>query len=175
MQNSPKPTAGSAKRPVSGAPEKRAGRRRDRDVPAELAKLPFEVRRLMRDLHDPVGRPVRGAPLDDGRCRALDELVRRAVTVIGEEHAPPRREGRGYELPEGTEPPSRHMRQPEPHEDDVIAAVRLQVNRSASTNLTGAPPGTRLAAIASISGDASTAVKLAGVRSHFSGPGPGPP
>src|ERR1019366_9733968 len=120
MQTSPKPTAGSAKRPVSGAPEKRAGRRRDRDVPAELAKLPFEVRWLMRNLHDPVGRPVRGAPLDGGRCRALDELVWRAVAVIDEEHASPRRAGGGYKDPEGLESVGWHARHPEPPEDDVV-------------------------------------------------------
>src|SRR5713101_5001053 len=79
-----KPAVGLAKRPrpVSGAPEERAGRRRDRDAPSELAKPPFEVRGLMRNLHDPVGRPHRGAPLDGGRRRTLDELVWRAVAVI---------------------------------------------------------------------------------------------
>ena len=49
-----------------------------------------------------------------------------------------------------------------------------QVNRSASTNLTGAPPGTRLAAIASISGDASTAVTSLAWRSDWRVRTPGP-
>jgi hypothetical protein len=77
----------------------------------------------MRDLHDPVGRPVRDAPLDGGRCRALDELIWRAVAVIGEEHPSVRREGSGHEGPEGPESLGGHVRQPEPHEDDVVPAV----------------------------------------------------
>ncbi len=56
---------------------------------------------------------------------ALDELLWGAVAVIGEEHASPRREGGGYEGPEGPESFGWHVRQPEPHEDDVVPAIWL--------------------------------------------------
>ena len=72
----------------SGAPEERSGRRRDRDVPAEFAQ-PLSRSAGWCDLHHPVRGPVGGAPLDGGRCLALDELLRRAVAVIEEEHASP--------------------------------------------------------------------------------------
>jgi len=53
----------------------------------------------MQNLHDPVDRPVRGAPLDGGRRRALDKLLRRAVAVIAEEHATPWRQGHVFIQP----------------------------------------------------------------------------
>lgn len=66
-----------------------------------------------------------------------------------------------YERPEGSEGLKRDVREPEPEEDNVVAAVRPpRANRSASTGRTRSSR-TRSRATASISGPASAVVTIA--------------
>ena len=114
-----------AARRVPGAPVERSGRRADRDVPAEVPKLSLEVRGLVRNLHDPVRGAVGDLAADGRGGWALHEFVRSPVPVVREEHAARWLEAVSHERPEGPEALGRDMRQPEPHENHVVAAVGL--------------------------------------------------
>ena len=68
------------------SPVEGAGCHTDLDVPSELVQLSFQVCWLVGHFHDPVGGSV-GNLSPDGRGRgALQEFVRSAVRVVGEEH-----------------------------------------------------------------------------------------
>jgi hypothetical protein len=79
----------------------------------------------VRHLHYLERGPVGSPPLDDRGGGTLDELVRSAVGVVGEEDTARRPEAVGHERPERGEAPGRNVGQPEAGEDHVVAAVGL--------------------------------------------------